>query len=70
MKKNVEIRISQSGESIGIKNNLGGHWFFKTNRPVPLISALVGLSVAEWFDQQSMSSMDFVMTLDIQSLDV
>ena len=48
---------------------MGGEWRFKSSRPVPLISSLVGLTMAEWFDQQSMSSIEFEMTLYVESLD-
>lgn len=48
---------------------MGGEWRFKTNRPIQLISSLVGLTMAEWFDQESMSSIEFEMTLYVESLD-
>lgn len=69
MKKNVEIRVYRNDENICVSNNMGGEWKFKTNRPIQLISSLVGLTMAEWFDHESMSSIEFEMTLYVESLD-
>lgn len=69
MKKNVEIRVYRNDENICVSNNMGGEWRFKSSSPVPLISSLVGLTMAEWFDQESMSSIEFEMTLYVESLD-
>ena len=48
---------------------MGGEWKFKSTRPVQLVASLVGLTMAEWFDQESMSSIEFEMTLCVESLD-
>lgn len=69
MKKNVEIRVHRIGDNIVISNNMGGEWKFKSTRPVQLVSSLVGLTMAEWFDHESMSSVEFEMTLYVESLD-
>lgn len=69
MKKNAEIRVYRNGENIKISNNMGGKWEFKATRPEQIIASLVGLTMAEWFDQESMTSIEFEMTLYVESLD-
>lgn len=68
MKKKTEIHVYRNGENIKINNNTGGKWEFKSSRPEHLISALVGLTMAEWFDQECLSSIEFEMTLYVESL--
>lgn len=69
MKKNAEIRVYRNGENIKIKNNMGGEWEFKTTRPQPMIAALVGLTMTEWFNHEETCSDEFEMTLYVESLD-
>ncbi len=69
MKKNAEIHVYRNGEDIKISNNMGGKWEFKATRPEQIIASLVGLTMAEWFDQECMSSIEFEMTLYVESLD-
>lgn len=68
MKKNAEIYVYRNGENIKIKNNMGGVWEFKSNRPQPIIASLVGLTMSEWFGYEETNSDEFEMTLYVESL--
>ena len=47
---------------------MGGEWEFKSTRPQPMIAALVGLTMTEWFSHEETCSDEFEMTLYVESL--
>ena len=69
MQKNVEIHVYRNGRKLKIKNNMGGEWEFKATQPSCVIASLIGMTMANQFDQEQACSDEFEMTLIVESLD-
>lgn len=68
MKKEVQIKVDKCGDKVRISNNLGMHVEIVTNRADNIVSALVGLTMAEFYKDSEGLYSDFQMTLYVEGL--
>lgn len=68
MKKKVQVKVDKCGDKVRISNNLGMHVEIVTSRADYIVSALVGLTMAEFYKDSEYLMDEFKMTLCVEGL--
>lgn len=68
MKKKVQVKVDKCGDKVRISNNLGMHVEIVTERADYIVSALVGLTMAEFYKDSEYLMDEFQMTLLVEGL--
>ena len=68
MVKEVQIKVDRCGDKVRIQNNLGMFVEIETNKADYVISSLVGLTMAEFFQNSDSIYSEFQMTLYVEGL--
>ena len=68
MKKKVQVKVDKCGDKVRISNNLGMHVEIVTSRADYIVSALVGLTMAEFYKDSEYLMDEFQMTLYVEGL--
>ncbi len=68
MKKKVRIKIDRWDGKVRIQNNLGMDVVIETTKADYVISSLVGLTMAEFFQNSDNLMREFQMTLSVEGL--
>lgn len=68
MKKEVQVKVERRGKKVRVQNSLGMDMEIQTTKADYIISSLVGLTMAEFFQHFDSIHSEFQMTLYVEGL--
>lgn len=69
MKKEVIVKVDKVGDKVIVSNNLGMRQVLETNKVDYMVASLVGLTMAEFFQDSNYLMQEFQMTLYVEGLE-